>query len=357
MKLSPYFTVLTLVNAVPQKKKLVNIDRFNPGIPSVSCGDDIAENGHSTYLNVVDNGQNGHFTIDEYPNSIDCFVDFASQCGETGVNVQVTHLALEQQYDYYGEFTQCFDWVKFAYTANDNQLFTDNLCGCMDDPDHSSCDAGNYPYMNYDLVPSSTDDLNETLVGTELKFIIKTDEIINGGKVSVEWQCVPPTAPTTAVNTIEMAEALMTGDFPPSMAIDYGCAGRGEFDAFSITIGTPVDDADHAFFAWKKCVQCASDSDKSAIGEYDFDVATDSCGSANRAFCECDRILINTLATSTPLARPIPESQCTANGGGVAPGGGHGGLTCCNWNTHHWAAYNENNSCCGNNGVKDIGLC
>ena len=217
-----------------------------------------------------------------------CFVDFASQCGETGVNVEVTDLSVEQWNQWnsgtYGN-KGCYDSVQFAFTADENQMFTDNLCGCMDDPDHPSCDVGNYPYMYDPLVPLATDDLNETLVGTDIKFIIWTDATAFGGKVSVKWQCVEPpapttasTAPTTASNTIEMAEALMTDDFPPSMATDYGCTGRGEFDAFSTTIGTPVDDVDRAFFAWKKCVQCASGGDKSAVGAYDYDADNDSCG-------------------------------------------------------------------------------
>merc|ERR1711935_306140 len=272
MKLSLYF--IALVNATPQKKKLNNSVRDNVGVPAMSCGDDIANKGYSTYLNVVDNGQSGQFTIEEYANDMHCFVDFASQCGETGVNVEVTHLSLESYYYFDNDY--CFDSVQFAFTADDNQMFTDNLCGCMDDPDHPSCDVGNYPYMYDPLVPLATDDLNETLVGTDIKFIIWTDATAFGGKVSVKWQCVEPpapatastasttastaptTAPTTASNTIEMAEALMMDNFPPSMAIDYGCTGRGEFDAFSTTIGTPVDDVDRAFFAWKKCVQCAS---------------------------------------------------------------------------------------------------
>jgi len=351
MKLSLYFTAL--VNAIPQKKKLNNSVRNNVGVPALSCGDDIVD--------VVDNGQNGHFTIEEYANDMNCFVDFASQCGETGVNVEVTHLSVEAySYNYnYNDYMDCsYDRVKFAFTVDDIQMFTDDLCGCMDDPDHPSCDLGNYPYMNDPgssivdpLVTSATDDLNETLVGTDIKLIIKTDGSNHGGKVSVQWQCVEPPAQTTASNTIEMAEALMTDDFPPSMATNYGCAGRGEFDAFSTTIGTPVDSVDHSFFAWKKCVQCASDGDKSAIGAYDYDVANDSCGSANRAFCECDRILINKLATQTsPMASQTEASRCTARGG-------QGGLTCCNWNRHRWAAYNENNSCCGDDGVKEIGLC
>merc|ERR1711935_485238 len=128
MKLSLYFTVL--VNAAPQKKKLNNSERVNPGIPNVSCGDDIANNGFSTNLNVADYGQNGQFTIQEYANDMNCFVDFASQCGETGVNVEVTHLSVEQ-WDYAGD-TGCFDWIQFAFTADGNEMLTDNLCGCMD---------------------------------------------------------------------------------------------------------------------------------------------------------------------------------------------------------------------------------
>lgn len=68
-----------------------------------------------------------------------------------------------------------------------------------------------------------------------------------------------------------MAEAVMTGAFSPSMASDYGCAGRGTFDAFSQTLGQAVDEVDQAFFAWKKCVQCASGGDKTAIGAYDYE--------------------------------------------------------------------------------------
>ena len=131
------------------------------------------------------------------------------------------------------------------------------------------------------------------------------------------------------------------------MAIDYGCAGRGAFDAFSQTIGHPVDEVDHAFFTWKKCIQCASGNDPSIIGAYDYNDTMDSCGPTNRAFCECDRILINELKDYTP----IPTSAC--NPSFII----HGGLTCCNWNTHYWAVYNENSKCCDVDGVKEIGLC
>jgi hypothetical protein len=351
MKLSLYFTAL--VNAVPNKKKPKIANRI-ADVPDVSCADLIANNGLSTTLNVVDNGQNGHFTIDEYANHMSCVIEFASQCTEAGVEVDITHLTVEDD-NFYGD-NSCFDQVAFAYKAGSDQKVTDALCGCMNDDSHPSCDLENYTYFYSDFTPAEAEDLEYTLIGTDVKMIFDSDGSLFGGKVSVQWQCAEPPAPTTASNTIEMAAAVMTGDFPPSMAIDYGCAGRGEFDAFSTTIGTPIDAVDHAFFNWKKCVQCASGSDKT-VGAYDYDVADDSCGPTNRAFCECDRILINTLATSSPLSKPIPTSQCVANGGNGGAPGGNGGLTCCNWNTHYWAAYNANNSCCGEDGIKEIGSC
>merc|ERR1711935_874861 len=120
---------------------------------------------------------------------MNCFVDFASQCGETGVNVEVTDLSMES--DFYGfteyGFEDCFDWIQFAFTVDENQMLTDNLCGCMDDPNHPSCDSGNISYVSHEylLLPSSTDDLNETLVGTDIKFIIRTNGYNHGGQISV----------------------------------------------------------------------------------------------------------------------------------------------------------------------------
>ena len=74
-----------------------------------------------------------------------------------------------------------------------------------------------------------------------------------------------------------MANALLTGNFTPEMGRNYGCAGRGFFDPFAHTIGSHVDDVDAAFFAWKKCVQCASGNDKSNVLAYSYDVETDTC--------------------------------------------------------------------------------
>lgn len=79
-----------------------------------------------------------------------------------------------------------------------------------------------------------------------------------------------------------MALAILdgTGDFGFSAvdAIDYGCAGRGSFNAFSKTLGRQVDPVDKAFFIWKKCIQCATGEDEGMIQAYNFDLENDSCG-------------------------------------------------------------------------------
>ena len=56
----------------------------------------------------------------------------------------------------------------------------------------------------------------------------------------------------------EMAAEFLNGPkgFFVSNATDYGCAGRGHFDFKSKTFGKLVDDADRAFYTWKKCIQC-----------------------------------------------------------------------------------------------------
>ena len=64
MKLSLYYTVL--VNATPQKKKLNNSERVNSGIPSVSCGDEIANKGfRKGFVKLIFDKRN---TESNYPN-------------------------------------------------------------------------------------------------------------------------------------------------------------------------------------------------------------------------------------------------------------------------------------------------
>ena len=95
---------------------------------------------------------------------------------------------------------------------------------------------------------------------------------------------VGTTPPLTKV--VDMAQARLTGRFKPSMAMNYGCAGRGYFDPFDQTIGKQVDETDKAFYSWKKCVQCALSSDGATplinpdggIPAYQYEQLTDSCG-------------------------------------------------------------------------------
>ena len=81
-----------------------------------------------------------------------------------------------------------------------------------------------------------------------------------------------------------MGEAVLDGgkkgkNFTPDDVTDYGCAGRGTFDAFSKTMGKSVDAADGHFYTWKKCIQCAAKSAATgqAIPEYDYRKDTNDC--------------------------------------------------------------------------------
>ena len=83
-------------------------------------------------------------------------------------------------------------------------------------------------------------------------------------------------------NILEMATHVLDGSgangFTASDGIDYGCAGRDTYDAFSPTQGRQMDASDKASYVWKKCVQCATNNDKNAIKPYDYDADADSCG-------------------------------------------------------------------------------
>merc|ERR1712176_1204744 len=199
------------------------------------------------------------------------------------------------------------------------------------------------------------------LVGADAKLVLRSDGSIQGGKIQVDWKCNTPitstvfnTSTTTksVTNTLEMAEALLTGNFTPEMGRDYGCAGRGLFDPFVHTIGSHVDDIDAAFFVWKKCVKCASGNNKSKVLAYSYDVESDTCANgSSRSFCECDRKLMKFLNDEqlTAVATEYPAGKCQ-------PGNANK-LECCQYDTHFWAHYNPERSCCGRDGVKENGDC
>ena len=83
------------------------------------------------------------------------------------------------------------------------------------------------------------------------------------------------TSDSKVTNIQEMVKQVLSN---PLSWVDYGCAGRGNFEAFSKTAGKQVDLADKAFYTWKKCYQCASGDDASKVTAYDYSVANDSCG-------------------------------------------------------------------------------
>ena len=49
----------------------------------------------------------------------------------------------------YGEDYCENDGVKFAYTTNGSQMFTDYICGCVHGLSHSSCDKDEYTEIKY----------------------------------------------------------------------------------------------------------------------------------------------------------------------------------------------------------------
>ena len=241
----------------------------------------------------VDNGQSGRVTFDGYVNRANCYVDIGSSCDANGIQVEITHMELElyhyNYYDYYGN-RACHDTIHFNWMNKDGKTVeqTDPQCGCLGE-NHPSCYE--HPFADYSIaVTKSPTQYN--LVGTDAKLVFQSDGWDHGGKIEVDWKCnnqgmtTIPTTTTTSpstsskpvTNTLEMAKTLLTGDFTPEMGRDYGCAGRELFDPFAHTIGSHVDDVDAAFFAWKKCVQCASGNDKSNVLTYSYDVETDTCG-------------------------------------------------------------------------------
>ena len=85
---------------------------------------------------------------------------------------------------------------------------------------------------------------------------------------------------TTITNVSDMADQMLNGVFSASDANNYGCTGRGQFSPFDPTVGKPVDEADSAFFKWKKCIQCVNNNKDlgKVIPAYNYDKTIDSCG-------------------------------------------------------------------------------
>ena len=76
----------------------------------------------------------------------------------------------------------------------------------------------------------------------------------------------------------------------------------GVFDPFDRTLGKPVDEADAAFYKWKKCVQCARQGQAKTVPSYIYDKTTDSCGKFSITFIKHFR---STRFTEHPSFRRI----------------------------------------------------
>ena len=63
----------------------------------------------------------------------------------------------------------------------------------------------------------------------------------------------------------------------PSYA-NYGCAGRGNMDAYKSTVGRPVDVVDKALNIRKHCIQCASQKYGLQYQPYQFHDSNHYCG-------------------------------------------------------------------------------
>ena len=184
-----------------------------------------------------------------------------------------------EEYDYfYGN--GCFDKVFFVWQSEDGLEQTDEQCGCLDSTSHPTCSHSDIDFLYPTEKPTKYN-----LIGSNVKLVFYSDDTNQGGKITVDWKCRTSTTFITATNTFEMAQAVLTGNFTPSMAQDYGCSSRGLFEAFSPTLGPHIDETDAAFQIWKTCVQCATrDGNASHILPYAYNVAEDSCGKYSSNF-------------------------------------------------------------------------
>ena len=298
MKLSPV-VLATVANCAPER----NNERLHHpwhaqwhADPPVACSTAPSQTegigGGSPFSSEGDD-QSGQVTFDAYVSAANCYVDIGPNCPD-GVEAEISYMAVEnaffmtQEFDYI--YWGCQDSINFTWLSKDGttQEATDPQCGCLGDENHPTCNhpgfANDY-FMEYRGLRQTQKPTKYNFNGTDVKLVLKSDLMNEGGKIQIDWKCwsppttspPPSTGATIVINTLEMANAVLTGDFTVEMAADYGCSGRGLFDPFAPTIGSHVDSTDAALFKWKKCVQCAT-GNSSTILPYSYDVESDTCG-------------------------------------------------------------------------------
>ena len=119
--------------------------------------------------------------------------------------------------------------------------------------------------------------------------------------------CAPAYGIATNVEQMAKVLGLSTEDWA-----NYGCQGRGKFDAFSQIGGKAVDRHDRAFRQWRICVQCLSNGATSMteLSSYSYSYAKDECNDS--AVCECDRNLLFHLRNEIPVHRDYKINNCVS---------------------------------------------
>ena len=159
---------------------------------------DIFISGGSPFTS-VDNGQNGQVTFESYKNNVNCYVDIGSSC-PNGLEVEITHMELEIKTDYdyepyVYEYVGCYDTIHFAWLNKEAETVeqTDPQCGCISE-NHPSCDK--HPFSDDDI-EITKQPTQYTLVGTDVKLILQSDQMDSGGKIQVDWKCNTQITTTT----------------------------------------------------------------------------------------------------------------------------------------------------------------
>jgi len=152
----------------------------------------------------IDNGDSGRVTINRYEQAMFCHIDFGAACGDRGVDVQLTNLNVDV--DYNGDYdydhltwgmnkTGCGDTIHFEWTNSSNEKAeTVGQCGCLGDYYHPTCihgrDLTQPPWNDVNYFQFETEQPKKyELIGTNARFVLETDWWYAGGHVSFDWQC------------------------------------------------------------------------------------------------------------------------------------------------------------------------
>lgn len=186
-------------------------------------------------------------------------------------------------------------------------------------------------------------------------------QAVDGLGLQTDYRCITLkiVAEPPITNIFEMSDAFLDGSnnsFDNSDVTDYGCAGRNTWDAFTPILGAPADEADKAFFKWKKCIQCATDA-YGDVAPYTFDkdnrVCSNAVGTIERAACECDNKVVTILNGLTP-----DNALKNSNGNRCVRTGAGNGSCCEQAGNGLFNHYNPNYYCCSSSGiVREIGNC